>query len=118
LADNEKIKREEHMTEIQAVSDADFKEKVLGSDLPVVLLFKSPGCAKCAQLLSQIQEMAPEFTGRFRIMTLDLSDGPETAAEYEVMGLPTLLIFKDGELAAEYRGGVKKEELRSRLSSL
>ncbi|GHJ49368.1 thioredoxin [Catellatospora sp. TT07R-123] len=103
---------------LTAVTDATFAELVLAADRPVVLDFWAEWCPSCARISSSLTELADEFGDRLPILAIDADANPETMRAYKVMSLPTLLVFRDGELAGSLVGARPKAALRIALAKL
>lgn len=91
------------------VNDAGFKEEV-GSKLTLVD-FWAPWCGPCKMIAPILEELAPEIEGKANIAKLNVDDNQATASEYEVMSIPTLILFKDGEPVDKVVGFQPKEQL-------
>lgn len=91
------------------VNDAGFKEEV-GSGLTLVD-FWAPWCGPCKMIAPILEELAPEVEGKANIAKLNVDDNQATASEYEVMSIPTLILFKDGEPVDKVVGFQPKEQL-------
>src|SRR5689334_17116664 len=79
------------------LSDATFNEEVIGSDLPVLVEFTAEWCGPCKTLAPVLESISQEYGDRLRVLAIDVDDNPATTARYEVMSMPTLIVFKDGE---------------------
>ncbi|CAD2074816.1 Thioredoxin [Jeotgalicoccus aerolatus] len=91
------------------VNDAGFKEEI-GSGLTLVD-FWAPWCGPCKMIAPILEELAPEVEGKANIAKLNVDDNQATASEYEVMSIPTLILFKDGEPVDKVVGFQPKEQL-------
>lgn len=100
---------------LAAVSDDDFGAQALGAALPVLVEVGAPSCAPCRLMDPIIADLAREYQGRIRFLTLDADDNPRTAATYGVQGLPTILIFHNGKLAEQVTGARSRADLKRRL---
>ncbi|MCH8168421.1 MAG: thioredoxin, partial [Proteobacteria bacterium] len=81
-----------------AVTDSSFDADVLGADVPVVVDFWAEWCGPCKQISPALEEIAAEMGGKIRVAKVNIDDNPESPSRYGIRGIPTLLIFKDGEL--------------------
>lgn len=93
------------------VNDAGFKEEI-GSGITLVD-FWAPWCGPCKMIAPILEELAPEVEGKANIAKLNVDDNQATASEYEVMSIPTLILFKDGEPVDKVVGFQPKEQLAS-----
>lgn len=101
-----------------AVTDADFEAAVLGSDKPVLVDFWAVWCGPCRMVGPIVEEVADEFDGRAVVAKLDVDSNRDTAVKFGIQAIPTLLFFKDGELADRIVGAVDKASIRSKLEAL
>jgi thioredoxin 1 len=99
------------MSDILHVSDAAFDTAVLKSSVPVLVDFWAAWCGPCKMIAPILDEIAPEFDGRLQIAKVDVDANPETAPKYGIRGIPTLIIFKDGEVAGTKVGALSKTQL-------
>ncbi len=97
------------------VTDADFRKKVLESDLPVIVDFWAAWCTPCRLIAPILEELAKEYDGKIKVAKLDVDHNPETPSRYGIMGIPTLILFKDGEPVERIVGYIPKERLLPRL---
>lgn len=102
-------------TLVQTVSDDAFKTDVLGSDVPVLVDFWAPWCGPCRMVAPVVDEVAAKYEGRVKVLKLNVDDNPNSASEYGVRSIPTLLIFKDGSVADTVVGAVPASTLSSTL---
>ena len=103
---------------ISDVTDATFEEEVIKSDRPVLVDFWAEWCAPCRMLAPVVQEIAEEFGDRIRVYKLDLDTNPQTPARYNVRAVPTLLFFRNGEVADQLVGAVPKARIVEKLEQL
>ena len=94
------------------VSDADFEAQVLKSTEPVVVDFWAEWCGPCRMIAPALEEIAAgELSGKVKIVKLNVDENPKTAAKYNVMSIPTLMVFKNGEMASRQVGAAPKSKL-------
>ena len=96
---------------IRIFNDDNFDEEVLKSDVPVLVDFTATWCGPCKALAPIIEQLAEELKGKARIGKLDVDDAPATAGKYGIRGVPTVLVFKNGERAAQHVGLTTKQKL-------
>ncbi|GMR24826.1 MAG: thioredoxin [Ignavibacteria bacterium] len=100
------------------ITDDNFKEEVLDSDKPVLIDFWAVWCGPCKMIAPIVEELAVEFEGKAKIGKLDVDSNQQTSIKYGVRSIPTLLIFKDGEVKETIIGAVPKAKLVEKLNSV
>ena len=103
-------------TGISTLSDATFDETVKGSDLPVLVDFWAEWCGPCKMIAPILDEIASEHNGKLRIAKLNVDENPDTARKFEVMSIPTLIVFADGEVRKRLVGAKGKGQLLQDLA--
>jgi thioredoxin 1 len=103
---------------ISDVTDSQFEEEVIKSDRPVLVDFWAEWCAPCRMLAPVVKEIAEEFGDRVRVFKMDLDANPQTPHRYNVRAVPTLLFFKNGEVADQLVGAVPKARIVEKLQGL
>lgn len=99
------------MSNIIHVTDDQFEEKVLQSKIPVLVDFWAEWCGPCKMIAPILDEIAMEYAGKIKICKVDVDSNPETAAKFNVRGIPTLLILKNGVVEATKVGALSKGQL-------
>lgn len=94
-----------------AVNDSDFENEVLQSDTPVVVDFWAEWCGPCKQLSPIVDELADDLQGKVKVVKVNIDEAPEAPTKYGVRGVPTLMIFKGGEVVDTRVGGMPKSQL-------
>jgi thioredoxin 1 len=93
------------------VKDTDFSQKVLKADVPCLVDFWAEWCAPCHFIAPVLEQIAEEYEGKLNVCKLNVDDNPGTAEQYEIMAIPTLLVFNHGELVEKIVGVKSKEEI-------
>jgi thioredoxin 1 len=101
---------------IVTLSDATFDEHVKASDVPVLVDFWAEWCGPCKMIAPVLEEIAEEQTGKLQIGKLNIDDNLDVTRRYDVMSIPTLILFKDGEPKARLVGAKAKGQLLQEIS--
>ena len=104
------------MAEIAKLSESTFQDEVISSDLPVLVDFTAVWCGPCKMLDPIIKELAQEWNGKVKVVKLDVDHNPSIAMNYQVMGVPTLMLFKQGEPVERVTGYQPKERLEKKFN--
>jgi thioredoxin 1 len=99
-------------------TDTSFESDVLQSDVPALVDFWATWCGPCKMIAPLLDELADEYAGRIKICKVDVDSNPETAAKFNVRGIPTLLVFKNGTVEATKVGALSKAQLVEFIDSL
>ena len=100
------------------VSDDDFETSVLQLKEPVLVDFWAEWCGPCKMIAPALEELAGDLSGRLTVAKLNIDDNPQTPAKYGVRGIPTLILFKDGQVAATKVGALPKSQLAQWVESV
>lgn len=98
-------------------SDEKFESEVLGSETPILVDFWAEWCGPCRMIAPALEEIAGELEGKVKIAKLNIDESPNTPQKYGVRGIPTMMIFKGGELIATKVGAMPKSKLKSWIES-
>ena len=105
------------MAEVLELTDEAFEEEVLNSELPALVDFWAPWCGPCKAIAPIVKELAEEYEGRLKVAKVNVDDNQSAAMRYQVRGIPTLLIFKGGEVKQQVVGAVPKEVLAEKIDA-
>ncbi|HOF06187.1 MAG TPA: thioredoxin [Syntrophales bacterium] len=99
--------------DIKHVGDNDFDQEVIKSDIPAIVDFWAPWCGPCRALGPLVEELAAGYKGRVKVTKLNIDESPLTAEKYGVRSIPTLILFKDGQVLDTLIGLVPKDKLEA-----
>ncbi len=102
---------------IKHVSDSSFDDDVLKAATPVLVDYWAEWCGPCKMIAPILEDMAKDYAGRLTVAKLDIDANPGTPAKYGISGIPTLILFKDGEVAAQKVGALSKSQLTAFIDS-
>jgi thioredoxin 1 len=102
---------------ITTLTDTNFNEEVKGSDQPILVDFWAEWCGPCKTIAPILEEIAGEHAGKLRVGKLNVDDAPITAQDFQVMSIPTLILFKDGEVQARVVGARGKGQLLEEIAA-
>ena len=102
---------------VLAVSDAAFDGDVLKSDLPVLVDFWATWCGPCRAMTPIVEQLADEYVGKAKIGKLNVDENNQVAARYQVRGIPTMLLFKGGQLVGSKVGATGKADLQKLIDA-
>ena len=102
---------------VEKVSDADFEALVLKSTEPVVVDFWAEWCGPCKMIAPALDQIAAEYAGRLKVAKLNIDENAATPPRYNIRGIPTLMLFKNGNLEATKVGAVSKTQLAAFIDS-
>jgi len=100
------------------ITDSNFQTEVATSKTPVVVDFWAPWCGPCRAVSPIVEELAKEFVGKIKVGKLNVDENQETAGQFGVMSIPTLLFFKDGKPVDSIVGVKSKEDIKRKMESL
>ncbi|MEW5723267.1 MAG: thioredoxin [Thermodesulfobacteriota bacterium] len=100
------------------VGDGDFETSVLKSDLPVLVDFWAAWCGPCQAIGPTIEELADEYAGRIKVAKLNVDENQKTPGRYGIRAIPTLMVFKGGQVAEQITGAVGKSQIVQALEKV
>jgi len=99
------------MAGVHPVSDESFHAEVMQSSVPVLIDFWAPWCGPCRTIGPVVEELAGEYSGKLKVVKMNVDDNPKTPAQFGVRGIPNLIIFKGGQVQEQIVGAVPKAQL-------
>ncbi len=96
-------------------TDGDFEAKVLKSDIPVMVDFWAPWCGPCHVIAPVIEELAKEYTGKVKVAKMNVDENPATPPRYGIRGIPTVILFKDGQVFDQIVGAVPRSKVEEMI---
>jgi thioredoxin 1 len=102
---------------IHYVTDASFKSDVLESPVPVLVDYWAEWCGPCKMIAPILDDVARDYNGRLKVAKLNIDENPKTPGEYGIRGIPTLILFKDGNVEATKVGALSKSQLTAFIDS-
>ncbi len=106
------------MSKIVHVTDENFEEEVLNSDLPTEVDFWAPWCGPCKMVIPIYEKLSDEYDGRFRFCMLNVDENQRTAAKYQIMSIPMQMFFADGQKVDEILGAVPEDTIRTMVEGI
>ena len=104
------------MAEVSHLNDDDFEANVLESDQPVLVDFWAEWCQPCHMIAPHVEAIAQEYDGVLKVAKMDVDDNPMTQGQYQIMSIPTLMLFKNGEVIERIRGALPKDRILAKIT--
>ena len=105
----------EHVVEL---TDANFEQEVLQSEVPVLVDFWAEWCMPCKMLAPTIDELGAEYDGKVKVCKLDTDNAREASMQFDISAIPTVMVFKDGQVAKKFVGLQQKNDLKAALDEV
>jgi thioredoxin 1 len=105
------------MSEMQYVTEQDFQQEVLLSPLPVLVDFTAVWCGPCKMIDPIVKQLAQEWQGKAKVVKCDADQNPNILMQYGIMGIPTIMLFKNGAVAERVTGYQPKEKLAAKMAA-
>jgi len=103
------------MSEPTAISDADFEQEILKADIPVMVDFWAAWCGPCRAIAPVVEELARDYAGKVKVVKMNVDENAKTPAKYGIRAIPTLIIFKGGQVVEQITGAVSKSLIENAL---
>jgi thioredoxin 1 len=103
---------------VTQLTDSNFKEEVLDSSIPVLVDFWAPWCGPCRMLAPTIEELSREYDGRIKVCKMNTDDSPQTAGGFGISSIPTVLVFKNGQVVDRLVGLNPKKRFQDMLNQV
>ena len=102
---------------VQTFTDANFQAEVISSAAPVLVDFWAPWCGPCKMIAPTIDAVATEYAGKVRVGKVNTDENPQTASSFNISAIPTVLLFKGGQIVDKFVGVVQKDKLTNSLNA-
>jgi len=104
------------MSSVKYVTEADFQEEVTSAQIPVLVDFTADWCQPCKMIAPIVEQLAGEWDGKIKVVKLDADKNPGIMMKYGVMGIPTLMLFKSGEVKERITGFLPKDKIQAKIT--
>ncbi|HEY9784885.1 MAG TPA: thioredoxin [Candidatus Obscuribacterales bacterium] len=104
------------MSAVLNVTDTTFEQEVLKAEIPVLVDFWAPWCGPCKAVAPVVEDLSKEYEGRLKVVKLNTDENPKTAQAYSIRGIPSLYVFKSGQVVEQVVGAVPKSTLATAIN--
>jgi thioredoxin 1 len=104
------------MSSVANVTDSSFEQEVLKAEVPVLVDFWAPWCGPCKAVAPVVEDLSQEYAGRLKVVKLNTDENPKTAQAYTIRGIPSLYLFKSGQVVEQIVGAVPKATLTTTIN--
>lgn len=104
------------MSAVLNVTDSTFEQEVLKAEIPVLVDFWAPWCGPCKAVAPVVEDLSKEYEGRLKVVKLNTDENPKTAQAYSIRGIPSLYVFKSGQVVEQVVGAVPKSTLSTAIN--
>ncbi|MCD6452984.1 MAG: thioredoxin [Dehalococcoidales bacterium] len=118
VAPETKISKETKVGKIVQITDQNFEEEVLRSDLPTEVDFWAPWCGPCRMVIPIYEKLSEEYEGRFKFCMINVDENQQTATKYQIMSIPMQMFFSNGRKVDEILGAVPEHMIRSKVEDI
>ena len=106
------------MSKVVHVNDENFQQEVMESDQPVMIDFSASWCGPCKQLAPVVEDLAQAYDGRIKVAKIDIEEAQNTALQYGILSVPTILFLKNGEIADQMVGNQTRQAIEERIAKM
>ena len=106
------------MSKVVHVTDENFQQEVMESDQPVMIDFSASWCGPCKQLAPVVEDLAQAYDGRIKVAKIDIEEAHNTALQYGILSVPTILFLKNGEIADQMVGNQTRQAIEERIAKM
>ena len=100
------------------VTSQSWEQEVMQSDTPVMVDFWAAWCGPCKMIAPTIEELAEEYSGKMKVCKLNTDDSPDIASQHQIMGIPSLLFFKEGKVIDKIVGAASKKQFKEKIDAI
>ncbi|MBM4288103.1 MAG: thioredoxin [Deltaproteobacteria bacterium] len=106
------------MAELLQVTDGDFEQEILKSDIPALVDFWAAWCGPCRAIAPVVQELANDYVGKVKVAKMNVDENSKTPVKYGIRAIPTLILFKNGNVVDQITGAVSKTQIENAIKKM